>query len=235
VRTSRGTASLECVLDVLACVEDLFDHLGPEPDDEFLRALVPLALVDEDHRLAAGHVQVDHRLPDVAGERPLDVVPEPVQIDERPLLSRQRLGLKRVLGQERGVLEAERADADRLDLDQRVIGDVGIAFVHVAISVANDHVLRVLEGDLLVDHGRRFAPGAMIRGGGKERVGTYLALPAASEHTHRTDVALPLGVNFMALLEDVLQDIGLALGPPLGLATKSIVALPRAPVRLGDL
>jgi hypothetical protein len=112
---------VDSVLNVLGRVnERLYSPLA-ERHDEFLRHLVRLVLVDEDHLVErqtqfVGNRQIEVRLVAVRLQRTLDILPEPVHVGHGLAVRR----LVRVLLDEFRLFHAERTQADGLDLDERL-------------------------------------------------------------------------------------------------------------------
>lgn len=171
----------------------------------------------------------------MAGQRALDVPPEPLHVDELALRPGRRLHRVGVLRQQAGRLFPQRADADALDLQQRIV--VG-ALIDVAVGVGGDAVLLGPDGHLLVAEGLRRARRAHLGRGVVPDVLAVDAKPLPSELAHGVDPALPLPADFRALFPDGLQPEAGRL--PVGRRSPgdAVVALPGAPpgVRhLGDM
>lgn len=181
---------------------------------------------------------VHQALLQVARKGPLDVPPELVKIDPGVLHALLIGQLVAVLREELGVLNADGPDADRLHLDQRIVGDVRVSLINVGVGVTGDEVLLAPDLDLLVvDHPHRTpADGAVLRAGVLPTVLAVWAPPCTPEPAQVVDPALPLQVDRHTLTPDVLQlEVGLFRLEVDRRTGDAVVSAPRTPVLLGHL
>lgn len=135
-------------------------------------------------------------------ERPFDVPPEPIEVDERSLLAVLQSDLVAVPRQQMGGLVAQGADADRLDLQEGIIVR---ALIDVTISVAKKLILRGIDRHLLVLRVLALADRTRLGTDVQPLVPAGYALPLPPKPPHGVDPPLPLSVSGVALLPDRLQ------------------------------
>lgn len=219
-------------------------------DHELLDLLVRLELVQEPYLLERqahllGEPEVDVRLPNVAHEGPLQLFPELVQIvdvvpvDRLGVVAAEEGGDVPIVGAVGGVLP-EGADADRLDLHHVPVEDHDRRVAHSPVLVPPDKVVAGFEGDLHVlpdvHDARDDAPSR-----DDVRLEALMlplsadpALPGPPELLRLAHPVLPLPVNLVSLVEDVLQDEREGLVEDLA-GLQPVVGSPGAPVGLGHL
>lgn len=201
MRTARWYADLECVGNVKATFQQRHHDVRLVLHLVFLDLLVPLALVDEEDPTQARGVHVELALAQVDREGHVDLAPHALQILPGALDALVLDDVDVALPQ-LGCLQTNGALAHSLELQEVVLHPaVGVPMEEMLLA-GNRH-LQVAEEDpagatartverSLTDPGRRLLLDP-----------TDEAAPDSLEEAHVPQPGLPLGVDGVALLEDV--------------------------------
>jgi len=202
VRTSRRSVDFQGPHHDSAALQQRLDDVGLVGHHELSDGLVELGLVDEHHLTQPGGVQVDLSLAHMGGERHVDRPPHglhvlPLRLGELALGVRPSDGVS-VASEQLGGVHADGPLADALDLDQPV--------PHPAVGVTVDHMSGVPHRNLFVaeDGARGPARGAAPRGRGLPEMLAHQADEAALQDPLIPEAPLPLMVDGVTLVEDVL-------------------------------